>query len=106
MAHKRELAMRSTHSRIHIHIFLRAGSVVVVVKKVAKLPKARKKKGRCGYAVWKPSELRSAVLGRLDVQQGPSVKRRFWYCVSDGSLQYIVTTVLLLQLSSPAEYFN
>ena len=44
MAHKRELAMRSTHSRIHIHIFLRAGSVVVVVKKVAKLPKARKKK--------------------------------------------------------------
>ena len=35
MAHKRELAMRSTHSRIHIHIFLRAGSVVVVVKKVA-----------------------------------------------------------------------
>ena len=44
MAHKRELAMRSTHSRIHIHMFLRAGSVVVVVKKVAKLPKARKKK--------------------------------------------------------------
>ena len=34
MGHKRELAMRSTHSRIHIHIFLRAGSVVVVVKKV------------------------------------------------------------------------
>ena len=40
MAHKRELAMRSTHSGIHIHNFLRAGSVVVVVKKVAKLPKA------------------------------------------------------------------
>lgn len=47
MAHKRELAMRSTHSRIHIHIFLRAGSVVVVVKKVAKLPKARKKETPC-----------------------------------------------------------
>ena len=36
MAHNRKLDMRSTHSRIHIHIFLRAGSVVVVVKKVAK----------------------------------------------------------------------
>jgi hypothetical protein len=43
MAHKRELAMRSTHSRIHIHIFLRAGSVVVVVKKVAKLPQPEKR---------------------------------------------------------------
>ena len=39
MAHNRKLDMRSTHSRIHIHIFLRAGSVVVVVKKVAKSQK-------------------------------------------------------------------
>jgi hypothetical protein len=34
MAHKRELAMRSTHSGIHIHSFLRAGLVVVDFDKV------------------------------------------------------------------------
>jgi hypothetical protein len=43
MAHKRELAMRSTHSRIHIHIFLRAGSVVVVVKRLPNCQKPEKR---------------------------------------------------------------
>jgi hypothetical protein len=73
MAHKRELAMRSTHSRIHIHIFLRAGSVVVVVKKVAKfqIAKSQKKETPCKSVNSRARSLRHGPRG-----QGQGVGRR------------------------------
>ena len=77
MAHKRELAMRSTHSRIHIHIFLRAGSVVVVVKKVAKLPKARKKTLQIDLEGWQPpARAQGAGAGGGAPARGPGARRR------------------------------